>query len=261
MTPAHGQVLALDGVTKRFGTLAAVDGVSLSVAEGDRHALIGPNGAGKTTLFHLISGTLRASDGRITFSGKDVTTMQEHSRARLGIARTFQQGSLFDYLSCRDNVAVAVQRKLGIGHRAHLGRARYSGVADKVAELFATVGFSNEKADNPAGRLSHGERRRLELAVALATDPVLVMLDEPAAGMSQEERDRFLEMIRGLPEDITVLLVEHDMDVVFAIATRVSVLDAGRLLADGTPEEIRGSAAVEESYLGVERMDELFTTK
>jgi branched-chain amino acid transport system ATP-binding protein len=251
MTPAHGQVLALDGVTKRFGTLAAVDGVSLSVAEGDRHALIGPNGAGKTTLFHLISGTLRASDGRITFSGKDVTTMQEHSRARLGIARTFQQGSLFDYLSCRDNVAVAVQRKLGIGHRAHLGRARYSGVADKVAE----------KADNPAGRLSHGERRRLELAVALATDPVLVMLDEPAAGMSQEERDRFLEMIRGLPEDITVLLVEHDMDVVFAIATRVSVLDAGRLLADGTPEEIRGSAAVEESYLGVERMDELFTTK
>jgi branched-chain amino acid transport system ATP-binding protein len=257
MNTAVPLLLHLERLTKRFGTLAAVDEVSLSVSEGERHALIGPNGAGKTTLFHLVSGALSATSGRILFRGEDVTTAREHARARLGIARTFQQGSLFDRLECLDNVAIAVQRQVGAGHRALRARSRYPDVVERSAQLLASVGLS-DKARDPAGELAHGERRRLELAVAMATEPQLVMLDEPAAGMSQEEREQFLEMILGFPDRITVLLVEHDMDVVFALATRVSVLDAGRLLADGTPEEIRGSAEVEQAYLGAEGMDKLF---
>jgi branched-chain amino acid transport system ATP-binding protein len=252
-------VLELEGLGRRYGELHAVSEVSLAVEAGSRHALIGPNGAGKSTLFGLISGTVRATSGRIRFDGQDVTRRGPHRRTRLGMGRTFQHSSLFDGMSARENVAVAAQRQLGHAHQALLPTGRYRDVEERSEELLALVGLA-DLADVETGSLSYGHRRQLEVALALATEPKLLLLDEPTAGMSRDEAQRFLGVIGSLPPELTLMIVEHDMDVVFGLATRIAVLDAGRLIANGAPEEIRASTVVQEAYLGPgDRMEELFT--
>jgi branched-chain amino acid transport system ATP-binding protein len=232
--------------------------VTLAVEAGSRHALIGPNGAGKSTLFHLISGTVRATSGRIRFAGADVTRMRPHRRTRLGMGRTFQHSSLFDALTARENVAVAAQQRLGHAWNPVVPAPRFADVGARAEELLARVGLT-DVADVEAGSLSYGHRRQLEVALALATDPRLLLLDEPTAGMSRDDAQGFMRLIGALPPDLTIMIVEHDMDIVFGLATVVSVLDAGRLIASGSPEEIRASAAVQEAYLGPgDRIEQLF---
>jgi branched-chain amino acid transport system ATP-binding protein len=251
-------VLELSGVTKRYGSLYAVDDVSLTLGEGARHALIGPNGAGKSTLFHLISGTVKPTKGKIVFAGADISRLGVHRRTRLGVGRTFQQSSLFDGLTARENVRLAVQRTLGHARGVVRPAAAYRDVALRTDELLGLAGLE-DRAATSAVALSHGHRRQLEVALALATAPSLLLMDEPTAGMSRDEAGRFLAIVGALPPSLTIMLVEHDMDVVFGVATDISVLDAGRLIASGPPEAIRASAVVQEAYLGPgERMEELF---
>ena len=251
-------LLGLEGLTKRYGSLAAVSDVSLTVEEGQRHALIGPNGAGKSTLFSLVAGTLAATSGRISFRGEDVTRLPEHRRAQRGIAKTFQHSNLFGGLTATENVAVAVQRQRGAARSLWRRAGADRGVNERSSELLATVGLG-QRADALAGGLSHGERRQLEVAMALACEPSLILLDEPTAGMSLAESGAFVDMVARLPGTSTVLIIEHDLDVVFALATRISVLHVGRLLASGPPEEIRNSSEVQEAYLGAEHTEDLFT--
>jgi branched-chain amino acid transport system ATP-binding protein len=242
-------VLRLRGLSKAYGALAAVDEVTLDVHEGERHAVIGPNGAGKTTLLNLVSGRVRATAGTIVLRGRDVTRHAEHRRARLGIAKTFQRSSLLDGLTVRDNLAVAVQRHAGVARRCVRPRRRDGAVGQRVGELLEQTGLAG-RGDHAAGELSHGERRQLEIALALAGEPHLLLLDEPAAGMSVAERQAFQATVRALPPTVTVMLIEHDIDLVFALADVVSVMQAGRLLVSGDPEAVRGSPQVRESYLG-----------
>jgi branched-chain amino acid transport system ATP-binding protein len=252
--------LNLRGVTRRYGALTAVDHVTLDVAQGSRHALIGPNGAGKSTLFNLVAGTLRASDGHVLLEGEDVSRRSAAWRARRGLAKTFQHSSLFLSMSPLENVALAAQRVAGLGMALHRSSAkRRAGIDDVAERCIADVGLS-DRSHVPAGSLSHGERRQLEVAVALATNPRVLLLDEPAAGMSPAESSRFSELIEGLPRTITVLLIEHDLDVVFRLADRVSVLHLGALLADGTPDEVKANPAVQKAYLGESALEDLFTT-
>jgi branched-chain amino acid transport system ATP-binding protein len=253
-------VLELQAAGRRYGELRAVDDVTLAVEAGSRHAVIGPNGAGKSTLFHLISGTVRPTSGRVRFAGSDVTRWGPHRRTRLGMGRTFQHSSLFDGLVARENVAIAAQRKLGHARNLFVPTARYADVDARSEALLALVGLA-DLGDVEVGSLSYGHRRQLEVALALATEPSLLLLDEPTAGMSRDEAERFLQLIASLPTELTIMIVEHDMDVVFGLATVISVLDAGRLIASGSPEEIRTSAVVQEAYLGPgDRMEELFTS-
>ena len=252
-------LLELQGVTRRFGSLRAVDNVSLTVRAGDRHALIGPNGAGKSTLFNMIAGTTEVSEGRILFQGEEITRLPEYRRSRLGIGKTFQHSNVFNGLSAFTNVAIPVQQRAGLAHNVFRSAARCRGVTERAMALLGTVGLT-ERAKVPAGALSHGERRQLEVAMTLATEPTLMLLDEPTAGMSCAESSAFVAMIGSLPRTLTVVIIEHDIDVVFALANRISVLHVGRLLADGTPGEIRASAEVQEAYLGGERTAELFAS-
>jgi branched-chain amino acid transport system ATP-binding protein len=250
--------LELVDVGRRYGELRAVQSVTLEVEAGSRHALIGPNGAGKSTLFGLISGTVRATSGRIRFLGIDITRRGPHRRTRLGMGRTFQHSSLFDDLTARENVAMSVQRKLGHARNAVLPTARFADVEARSEELLELVGLT-DLGGIEAGSMSYGHRRQLEVALALATEPRLLLLDEPTAGMSRDEARQFMALIGGLPSELTLMIVEHDMDVVFELASAISVLDAGRLIATGRPEEIRASAEVQEAYLGSgERMDQVF---
>jgi branched-chain amino acid transport system ATP-binding protein len=252
-------VLELKGVGRRYGSLDAVDAVTLTLEAGARHALIGPNGAGKSTLFGVISGTIRPTAGRISFRGIDVTRSRPHRRTRLGMGRTFQHSSLFDGLTAAENVAVAVQQRRGYARNAIRPASSYRDVTVRTWELLERVGLRGV-GGVPVGSLSYGHRRQLEVALALATEPMLLLLDEPTAGMSRDEAQRFIELIAALPAELTLMLVEHDMDIVFGLATQISVLDAGRLIATGPPEEIRTSAAVQEAYLGPgDRMETLFT--
>ena len=256
MTPA----LSLQGLTRRYGALTAVDHVTLDIAQGARHALIGPNGAGKSTLFNLVAGTLRATEGQILFEGEDVTRRSASWRARQGLAKTFQHSSLFLSMSPLENVALAAQRAAGLGMALHRSARRpRAGVDDVAQRCVAEVGLA-DRSHVPAGSLSHGERRQLEVAVALATNPRVLLLDEPAAGMSPAESARFSELIEGLPRQITVVLIEHDLDLVFRLADRVSVLHLGGLLADGTPQEVKANTEVQRAYLGETALEDLFTS-
>ena len=250
-------ILTTAGLTRDFGTLRAVDEITLSVERGTRHAVIGPNGAGKSTLFALLAGTIRPSAGRITFDATDVTAMPEHRRAGHGLVRTFQHSSLFLGASAVENVMLAVQRREGthrspLRFRAHHDQARTAALA-----LLAEIGLA-ARADDPARALSHGERRQLEVAVALGARPSLLLLDEPGAGMSVAETARFKQMILDLPASITVMLVEHDLDLVFGLADRVTVMHLGKHLITGTPAEVRASDEVQAAYLGGHDTDELF---
>ncbi|MFD9942004.1 ABC transporter ATP-binding protein [Nonomuraea sp. NPDC059023] len=240
-------MLVLRELTVRFGALAAVDRVSLSVEEGERRALIGPNGAGKSTVFAAVAGALRPSAGRIEFAGRDVTKLSEPRRARLGIGRTFQHSSLFTGLTCLENVTLAVRARQGLRLRAWLPRGRRAEIEREAAGHLAAMGV---EPGGPAGALSHGQGRRLELAMALAARPRLLLLDEPAAGMSAAESAELASLVRTLPPELTVMIVEHDLDLVFAVASRVTALAAGQVIADGTPAQVRASREVQKAYLG-----------
>jgi len=248
-------LLELRGVGRSFGALKAVDAVDLDVASGARHALIGPNGAGKSTLFRLISGEMPLSAGSVTLSGNDVTKLSQIRRARRGLAQTMQHSSLFLTQTAAQNVGLAAQRHRGTA--AWLLPRRQRQVDARVKELLDAVGLS-ERSDVVVSSLSHGERRQLEIAVALACEPRLLLMDEPAAGMSPTESGRLTELVQALPREITVVIVEHDLDVVFALAERVTVLHLGRVLLTGSPDEVRGSTAVQEAYLGSSTRGELF---
>jgi branched-chain amino acid transport system ATP-binding protein len=247
--------LSCQGLRRSFGALTAVDGVDLEVVPGSRHALIGPNGAGKTTLLHLVTGALRVTAGAVRLGEEDVTRLSEVHRARLGISQTMQQASLFPTMSTSDNVLLAVQRRHG--RISPLPRRRRE-QHERVAALLERTGLTG-RGDVLVARLSHGERKQLELAVALACEPRLLLLDEPAAGMSPAESARLAELVGELPAEVTVLFVEHDLDLVFQLATTVTVLHLGRVLLTGSPEQVRSSAAVQEAYLGSGRDEPLFT--
>ena len=252
-TPA----LDLQSVSQHFGSLKAVDDVSFTVTAGSRHAVIGPNGAGKSTLFALIAGTLRATAGTVLLDGEDVTAVPEHQRVAHGLVRTFQHSSLFLSATVLENVILAAQR------RAHLSFAMLRPVRRRAAllteahEVLASVGLEDRAAAR-AGALSHGERRQLEVGVALACRPTLLLLDEPAAGMSPAETARLMILIQSLPAQVTVMIVEHDLDLVFGVADQMTVLHHGRHLVSGTPAEVRASVEVQRAYLGAEDTSELF---
>ncbi len=250
-------ILECRGVSKRFGSLAAVDDITLVVEQGARHAVIGPNGAGKSTLFNLVAGTMAPTSGSIVFAGSDVTRQSDARRSRAGLAKTFQHSSLFLSLSVADNVAMAAQRVSGDGMRLRRSARKCPGVDDAVERCLSQTGLASRARDR-VSELSHGERRQLEVAVALATEPVLLLLDEPTAGMSAAESASFAALVESLPHEVSVLLIEHDLDVVFRLATRISVLHLGRLLADGDPETIRNDEQVQQAYLGSGTTEELF---
>jgi len=250
-------LLRTEELTRRFGKLVAVDRVTLSVAPGARHAIIGPNGAGKSTLFGLVTGAIRASAGRVLFDGQDVTRRPDHVRARAGMGETLQHSSLFTTLSVLDNVALATQQAAGRGMRMVRAAGRHAAVQEQALRHLELVGLA-DRAALPAGALSHGERRQLEVALALATSPRLLLLDEPTAGMSAADSARFAELIESLGREVTVLIIEHDLDVVFRLATRVTVLHLGRVLAEGTPAEVRSDQAVQRAYLGDAAFEDLF---
>ncbi|GAA3597588.1 ABC transporter ATP-binding protein [Nonomuraea rosea] len=254
MTP----LLELRGLTHAYGSLRAVDEVDLTVLPGERHALIGPNGAGKSTLFATVAGTLRATAGSVLFDGQDITALPESGRARRGLLRTYQHASLFLNCSVLDNVALAVQRVDRVAHRFDRAARRFARTEARAREHLEAVGLAGRAADL-ATALSHGERRQLEVAMVLAAQPALVMFDEPTAGMSAAETERFAGLVEQLPDSLTLLIVEHDLDVVFRLADRVTVLHLGKVLASGPPEQIRADDAVRSAYLGAARTDDLFT--
>jgi len=247
--------LSCAGLRREFGAVRAVDGVDLSLPTGARHALIGPNGAGKSTLFRLLAGGLRPSAGRIWLEGGEVTRMSEARRARLGIGQTFQHSSLFLSMTAGENVLLAVQRSGGRAWSPLPGARR--ALRGRADELLADVGLGG-RAASPVGALSHGERRQLEIAVALATGPRVLLLDEPAAGLSPAETGRLAELIQRLPAAVTLLFVEHDLDLVFRLANRVTVMHLGAVLMSGAPEEVRGSPEVQAAYLGTGKRQDLF---
>jgi branched-chain amino acid transport system ATP-binding protein len=244
-------VLELVDVGRRYGRLRAVDSVTLEVAAGARHALIGPNGAGKSTLFGLISGTVRATSGHIRFLGVDITRRSPHRRTRLGMGRTFQHSSLFDEVTARENVAMSVQRQLGHAGNAVLPTARFPDVEARSEELLGLVGLTDLAAIE-AGQLSYGHRRQLEVALALATEPRLLLLDEPSSGLDREETELLAATLRDVQDErqMAILLVEHDVEFVRSLVTRVFVLDFGTLIASGTTSEVFADAAVRRAYLG-----------
>jgi branched-chain amino acid transport system ATP-binding protein len=241
-------VLRIERLTKRFGGLTAVNAVDFVLPGGELHAIIGPNGAGKTTFFNLISGFLPADAGRIVFAGRDISGEKPHRISRLGIARTLQVKSVFNGLSVYDNVWIAAQTRKGFLHPLRPARS-YGDTDAKVRNLLAEVGLTDH-AGELAGNLSYGDVALLEIAIALATDPKLLLLDEPVAGMSPSETARATAKIRELARRVEVILIEHDMEVVFGIADRVTVMHQGAILAHGTPDQVRRDPRVQDAYLG-----------
>ncbi len=242
-------MLEVRGLTKSFGALRASDGIDFDVREGETHAVIGPNGAGKTTFIGQLAGTVRPDAGRIVFAGEDITTLPAPRRARRGLARSFQITSVYREFTALENVALAVQACTG--HSFHLWRPAFrqrelTGPAEKVLAEVGLGGRTNVLAAN----LSHGEQRQLEVAMALATRPRLLLLDEPMAGMGAEESQRMIAFLASLKQRHAIILVEHDMDAVFRLADRISVLVYGRVIATDSPQRIRNNPEVRRAYLG-----------
>lgn len=247
MTP----LLQVAGLKKNFGGVVATDDVYLDVQKGEIHAIIGPNGAGKTTLIAQLSGTLKPDAGTVTLNGADITHKPAYARARLGITRSFQITSLVMGMSVLDNVALAVQARDGHSFRFLKPARKITHIRDAAIENLRQVGL-RRRADDPTSALSHGEHRQMEIAIALASGAELMLLDEPMAGLGPEESALLVEFLKELKGKRTILLIEHDMDAVFALADRISVLVYGRVIATGTPDEIRGNDDVRHAYLGEE---------
>jgi len=243
-------LLAIDGLSRRFGALAALNGVSLTLLPRERRAVIGPNGAGKTTLFNVITGQLVPSAGRVVFAGQSLVGLPPYAVARRGISRSFQRTNLFPRLTVIENLRLAAGAD-GRGSYNLLGRGavRRGAQLARAAEAAEAVDLTGRLGD-VAGSLSYGEQRQLEVGVALATRPALVLLDEPTAGMSPEETERMTRMLEGLPREVTLLIIEHDMDVVASLADRVTVLHYGEVLTEGTFDEVKADPRVYDVYLG-----------
>jgi branched-chain amino acid transport system ATP-binding protein len=250
-TPEIGALLRLSGVSRHFGTLKAVDDVSFTMAPGELRAVIGPNGAGKTTFFNLISGLHRPTAGRVWFAGQDITRLPVVARVARGIVRTFQITEIFPELTVFENIRLGVEAAAGVTPRPFLSRAKRNALDWRIEELIEIVDLRG-KEERIVGELAHGDQRIVELAIALSLQPRLLLLDEPTAGMGDAETAHMVELVRRLHADqgVSVLFIEHDMDVVFDIAQRITVLDRGRVLAEGTPEEISADPKVRTAYLG-----------
>jgi len=242
-------LLEVRQLRKAFGALLATDGVDFDVREGETHAVIGPNGAGKTTFIKQISGELRPDSGQIRFAGADITALPADRRSRQGLARSFQITSIYRDFSALENVALAVQAHAGHGFAFWRPAREDRSLTDPAARILEKIGL-DERKHVVAANLSHGEQRQLEIAMALATRPRLLLLDEPVAGMGTDESLRMVELLASLKGEKTIVLVEHDMDAVFTLADRISVLVYGRIIATGTPAEIRASPEVRAAYLG-----------
>ena len=236
-------------LSRSFGSLLATDCVNLAIEAGERHTIIGPNGAGKTSLLNQVGGQLRPTSGQIFFKDREITGLPPERICKLGIGRTFQKNNLFNRLSVFDNVRLAVLARRGQPLNAFVPLTRFTALAARTEEVLEQVGLTNRR-HAPVRSLSYGEQRQVEIAIALAADPELLLLDEPTAGMSPAETAQMVDFVKGLPRTLTILMIEHDMQVVFSLADRITVLHYGRLLATGAPAEISRNAAVQEIYLG-----------
>ena len=242
-------ILETKSICHDFSGLQVLMDVNLDVKEGERHAIIGPNGAGKTTLFNVITGTYKPSEGQVYFKSKDVTGFAPHNLVRLGLGRSFQITSTFTWLTAFQNIRMGILSKRGIRFNFLRFLDRMDDVTEETNAVLKRINLDGER-DIPATQLSYGKSRSLEISMALATDPDLVMLDEPTAGMSVDETHNAVELIRRLTEGKTMVIIEHDMDVVFSLADRITVLHLGGILASGPPDEIRDNQAVKDAYLG-----------
>jgi branched-chain amino acid transport system ATP-binding protein len=247
-------MLEIDHLSKAFGALRATDDVTLAIRKGETHALIGPNGAGKTTLVGQLTGELKPDVGRISFAGRDITALSTAARARLGLARSFQITSIFDSFTARGNVALAVQATEPHSFRFWQPAERIARLRQPAQRLLDDVGLGR-LGDLIASKMSHGQHRQLELGMALATSPLMLLLDEPMAGLGIEESRAMSKLLASVKGRYTILLIEHDMDVVFTLADRISVLVGGRIVASGTADEIRNHPGVRVAYLGEEDDD------
>ena len=249
MTTADNLVLQTHALVKRFGGITATDHVSIQVAHGARHALIGPNGAGKTTLINLMTGVLPATEGRIVLQGQDITPLAPHARVDRGLVRTFQINQLFNSFSPLETLCMVVSQHRGIGRTWWQPLGARADVVERAEALLAQFHLSDVR-DQRTEHLAYGKRRLLEMAIALACEPRVLLLDEPVAGVPAGERDELLHTVAQLPADVSVVLIEHDMDLVFGFADRITVLVNGAVLTEGTPQEIAHDARVKEVYLG-----------
>ena len=243
------EILKTQGLTKSFGGLVAVNHVSLIFEEGQLTSIIGPNGAGKTTLFNLLTGLLSPDSGRIYFRNKDITSLQPHRRVKEGIARSFQILNIFDEISVFENIRIAVQAEKGHGHEILSSINSLDEVNEKTFEIIKSLGFKG-KENTVAINLSYGYRRILEIGIVLGTNPKLLLLDEPTSGLGSEETSTMTKFIEKLSRDLSLVLIEHDMNVVLSISARIIVLDQGEVIADGPPDEIKRNHKVQEAYLG-----------
>ena len=249
--PPIAPILQAESITHAFGSLVVTDGVTLELAPGERHGLIGPNGAGKTTLFNIIAGEIVPDAGSVRLAGVEVTRDPPDRRARRGLARSFQRNNLFTDLTVRENLAIACAIAHGVSHVAWKPFARHRAVHESAQVRAETLGLG-DVLDTVTRHLSYGTQRQLEIALALALEPKILMLDEPTAGMSPEETAAMREMIAALPSSLTLLVIEHDMEVLFGLADRVTVLDYGKVLLQGDPREVRDSDIVRSRYLGTQ---------
>jgi len=245
-------LLEVNGLFKDFSGLKVLFGIDLKLEQGDRHAIIGPNGAGKSTLFNVITGKYAPSQGKITFNGHDISGLPPHKIARLGLARSFQVTNIFRAMTVFENIRNAVLSRNGKRHSIFPSLVRMRAVSDETERILDQIGLL-ERKDELAGELAHGHQRALEIGMTIAMDPVLILLDEPTAGMSSKESRETVKLIEKVTEGKTLLIVEHDMDVVFSIANGITVIYYGQVLASGSPEAIRNDQAVKDAYLGEER--------
>ncbi|MHA1153144.1 MAG: ABC transporter ATP-binding protein [Alphaproteobacteria bacterium] len=242
-------ILSTTNLSKAFGAVVAVDGVTIDFAPGKVHAIIGPNGAGKTTLINLLYGDLPASEGTIAFRGRDITNLAPFETSQAGIGRSYQKSNIFPEFSCLDNCWLGAQSRLPSSMKFFRSANRYAEVREQAKRALELCGLG-DRWDVGAAQISHGEQRQLEIAMMLATEPELLLLDEPLAGMGTEEAEDILALLGELARDHTLVLIEHDMDAVFTIAEVLTVMDNGRVLMTGAPDEVRRNAAVQAAYLG-----------
>lgn len=247
------EVLRVQGLGKRFGGLEILNNLSFTVRQGERRAIIGPNGAGKTTLFNMIAGDLEPTSGEILYCGQNVTRLPNYQRVRKGLVRTFQKNNLLNHLSVLDNLLLVLQQKAGVENVWFRPRSKknFAELYDRADELLETWGLADQR-ENMVNRLSYGEQRQVEILLGIAAEPRLLLLDEPTAGMSHSETHHILALLQNLPRDLTLLIIEHDMDVVFGLADRVTVLYNGGIFVEGDPGAIQSDPRVSEIYFGKE---------